>query len=120
MITEADLSQFTGSETVFKHWLGTFLYTQGIKYLVDTAASGWLIDAIASYQTRTLLLQHPELKEFQLWQLEVNEDKTATLSCRADSDCNPVVVQNIEFTDFPLQHIKLYLCQKVLMLPSEY
>jgi hypothetical protein len=120
MIKEADLAQFTGSTNLFTHWLKILSYTEGVKFLASKTNSFWLIDAIASHQNRSLLLKHPELKEFQLWQLEVKTDKTATLTCRTDSDCKPVVTQEIEFTNFPLTQIKLYVCQKVLMLPSEY
>ncbi|WP_017654843.1 DUF6876 family protein [Fortiea contorta] len=120
MINQDDLAHFTGSSTNFKHWSKKLLYTEGIQFVAEEAQAYWLIDAIASYQTNELLSKHPELKEFQLWQLEVNTDKTAVLTCGVDSDCHPDVVQNIEFTDFPLQQIKLYVCQTVLMLPSEY
>ena len=38
-----------------------------------------------------------------------------------DSNTNQEVLrQEIEYTDFPLSHIKLYLVEKVLMLPNEY
>ncbi len=32
----------------------------------------------------------------------------------------PPVIQQIEYTDFPLPEIRLYVCDNVLMLPSEY
>ncbi len=120
MIKEADLAQFTGSTALFTHWLKILSYTEGVKFLASKTNSFWLIDAIASHQNRSLLLKHPELKEFQLWQLEVKADKTAKLTCRIDSDCEPVVTQKIEYTNFPLTQIKLYVREKVLMLPSEY
>ena len=120
MLTEVTLACFTGAEIKFKHWLGKIEYTEGIKFLADKAQAYWLIDAIVSYQSKSLLQQYPELTEFQLWQLEVNEDKTAVLTCRADSGCEPIIVQHIELTTFPLQSIKFYLCHQVLMLTSEY
>ena len=39
---------------------------------------------------------------------------------RCDIGEKPLVTQNIPFTDFPLDTIDLWLCDGVLMLPSEY
>ena len=112
---EADLAQFCGSETVYKHWLG-LIYTDGVKYLAEKAGAYWLIDLVASHQ-RGKLRQEP----FQVWTLTVNLKKqTARAECRADSDTPILKAQNIEYTDFPLPSIKLWLVDGVLMLPSEY
>jgi hypothetical protein len=123
MITEADLSQFCGSSTWYRHWTGKLIYTEGAQYLAEQAQAYWLIDAIASYQGEDVLTQDPLLQEFQVWMLTVYEDRTARLECVADTDQPPVVIQEIELTDFPLSEIKLYVClgeQLCLMLPSEY
>lgn len=58
----ASLEQFVGSTKLYKHWLG-IKYTDGVKYLANEAGAYWLIDAIASHQTRTLL-SNPRLREF--------------------------------------------------------
>jgi len=64
------------------------------------------------------------LAAFQVWQLDVADDRTATLTCRADRDDAPVITQHIDYTDFPLPQIKLWaVCNDqlwTLMLPSEY
>ena len=117
-ITEQDLAQFYCTENYYRHWLGVLKMTDGAYYLNANGAK-WLIDAIASYQTRKLL-QRPMWREFQVWELNVREDKAATLTGKEDSDRKPVVVQDIPYTDFPLPHIKLYLSERVLMLASEY
>jgi hypothetical protein len=119
MITQADLAQFTGTTQWYQHWLKRFTYTDGVKFLADNAEAYWLLDAIASHQTKQLL-SDPMLKEFQIWKLTVNpDDKTAKLVCERDSD-DVVLTQDIPYTDFPLAEIKLYLAEGVLMLPSEY
>jgi hypothetical protein len=119
MITQADLAQFTGTTQWYKHWLKRFVYTDGVKYLADEGQAYWLIDAIASHQTKQLL-SDPMLKEFQIWTLKVNlEDRTAKLICERDTD-DVVLTQEIDYTDFPLAEIKLYLAEGVLMLTSEY
>jgi hypothetical protein len=109
-----DLEQFTGSETCYRHWLNIH-YTEGVKYLADNAKAHWLIDAIASYQTKKIVGV-----PFQIWELTINEDKTAVLTMKEDSDCPILVKQHIPYTDYPLPKIKLWLVDRVLMLPSEY
>ena len=111
------LKQFTGSTALYKHWLG-FHYTQGVKYLADEAKSYWLIDAICSHQTTSFLNKYPALQEFQIWRLEV-ENNSAVLICEVDTD-QQVLTQKIPYTDFPLPEVKLYLIEKVIILPQEY
>lgn len=116
MITTDTLAQFSGTECYYKHWLGLKL-TDGAHYLSENGA-GWLIDAIASYQTKTWLASEPMLREIQFWKLTVHADSSATLICERDTN-DIAITQEIEYTDFPLPEIKLYLSNNVLMLPSE-
>ena len=112
----SELNQFYGSATLYKHWLG-LKYTEGIQYLAEEANCYWLLDAIASHQTKQFL-SNPKLQEFQIWHLQVQEN-SGVLICEWDTN-QEVLRQEIEYTDFPLSHIKLYLVEKVLMLPNEY
>ena len=111
------LGYFTGSQVLFKHWFG-FRYTQGVKYIADEAGAYWLIDAICSHQNRTLLNKYPNLKEFQIWRLEVKDD-SGLLICEEDTD-QPVLSQKIPYTDFPLEEIKFFLIDRIILLPGEY
>lgn len=116
-LKQTDLNQFTSSESLYKHPL-RLLYTCGVRYLATAGNAYWLIDAIASHQTNKLLAL-PNLRDFQIWRLVVNDNKSATLICEQDTD-SEILRQEIEYSDFPLPCIKLYLVEKVLMLPSEY
>ncbi|MBW3011393.1 hypothetical protein KY326_04195 [Candidatus Woesearchaeota archaeon] len=119
MITHEELTGFTGTEKYHRLTIGPLLGTDGVAYLAQKANCFWLIDAIASYQE--------ELSEegFQVWFLRKTGSK-AVLTCHSDYDSkNPdkypaLVTQNIEYTDFPLDEIKLYVQNGVVMLPSEY
>lgn len=129
-INHADLMQFTGTE----HWHRWSLLfpnmnmTDGAKYVADNGGEHgayWLMDAIASYQPE--LLKNPELRKFQLWTLGVNmENNTAVLQCQEDSDIPPVVVQEIDHTDFDFPELRLYCMPsgsgtaRTILLPSEY
>ena len=108
------------SETAYRHWTAKITYTEGVKYLAEEAGAYWLIDVVASYQNERVITQNPDLVHFQLWELAVHEDKSATVTMRADSDQPAIVTQEIEFTDFPLDHVTLYVCGGMLLLPSEY
>jgi len=109
-ISQYELSQFTGTEHYYNHWLGIKL-TDGVKYLAERAKAYWLIDAIASYHRK---------EPFQVWELKVLPSKEAVLTMVEDSDQPVLVKQDIPFTDFPLTGIKLYLIDSILLLPSEY
>ncbi len=114
---ESDLSQFCGTETWWKHWTGRITFTDGVKFLAEKAGAFWLIDLVASHQTARL-----RQEEFQLWILTVDRDNTpmAVATCQADTGKPLLVRQEIDYTDFPLPSIKLYLVDGVLMLPDEY
>jgi hypothetical protein len=119
-LCNSDLSQFTGSDNFYKHWMGKLVYTDGVRYLAEKGGAYWLLDAIASYQSDNRIISHSELRDFQLWELAVGDDKAATLTLRADSDKPASITQEIQFTDFPLEYVKLYVWGGVLLLPSEY
>ena len=113
---EEKLAQFTGSDNVYWHAVGEMVFTDGVKFLADVAQCYWLLDIIGSY------LIDPKIRElpFQIWELKVNEDNSAVVTMKEDTDLPKVVRQEIPFTDFPLKEIKFYFTQAILMLPSEY
>lgn len=117
MLTQDDLNKFSGSENIYQHWLNQFSYTEGVKFLADRGNAYWLLDTIASHQPN-LLRQNPMLNDFQSWKLTVSNRK-GVLYCGVDGD-QLVQVQKIPFTDFPLPEVKLFLIDKILLLPSEY
>lgn len=115
-LTEADLRQFSGTETWYRHsFNNTILYTDGVKYVADTAGAYWLIDEITFAQLEKKIAA----QLFQLWKLKVKPDQTATLTCE-DGDCNTIYTKQISFTDFPLAEISFYFTDNVILLPSEY
>jgi len=119
-LCESDLIQFCGSTEAYRHWTKRLVYTEGVQYMAEHGGAYWLIDAVASYQPDKRIASRPDLVDFQLWELVVAQDKSATLTMRGDSDQPAVVTQEIPFTDFPLAQIKFYVCNGTLMLPSEY
>jgi hypothetical protein len=112
-----NLEQFIGTEQWWKHWLPGLVYTDGVKYLAEQAGAHWLIDVVASYRRK---------EPFQIWELKVcpspenGTSRAATVTMIEDTDQPELVRQEIPYTDFPLDYIKLYLIDGVLLLPSEY
>ena len=106
------LDQFTGTEKYHKvSPLYPFVLTDGVRYLADEGKAWWLLDAIASYRKR---------EPFQVWSLDVAPDKTALLLMREDKDAPILVKQHIEYTDFPLDRVEVWVIDGVALLPSEY
>lgn len=98
------------------------LMTSGVKWLCDAAQCYWLVDAIGSYQNNPVVKNDESLQGIQFWILKVDlKTQTASLHLERDTD-DEVLCQAMEYTDFPLDSIKLYYSpqDKVLLLPSEY
>jgi len=88
--------------------------TDGIIALAEAAGCYWLLDIIGRYQTDKRLNL-----AFQVWKLEVNrEDSSAVV--RGYNDAELIITQEIPFTDFPLDEVKVFLMDGVILLPSEY
>lgn len=111
--------------THYWHWTRRITYTEGVRHIAQTAGAYWLIDAVASHQ------HDPKAKreEFQHWILEVRPDRTATLSMNDGNDPKkPLIVQQLEFCDYPEDRCELYLIQQpggpgtvpLLLQPCEY
>jgi hypothetical protein len=111
----ASLAMHTGSESVFRHWTRRLVYTEGVQHLAEQAGAYWLIDLIASWTLEPKMRD----EEFVVWKLSVNADHTA-LAVAEDGNGNELARQEIEYSDFPLEEISLYLTDNTLLLPSEY
>jgi hypothetical protein len=110
------LRTFTGSTRYHVHSSG-ICYTEGVEYLASVAKAFWLLDVIASWQREAL--RDPWLREFQLWEVFVREDRSVDVVCLRDSE-DEAFRQKILYTDFPLDYLKLYVEGGVILLPSEH
>lgn len=129
MINQAALAGFYGTEN-WHRWSPLFpkmLLTDGTKYIADHGGVNgayWLMDAIASYQPE-LLKKYAWATEMQFWTLTLTPPG-AVLTCQVDRNTEPVVRQEIEYTDFDLLSIDLWVGpgmkpgEMVILLPSEY
>lgn len=119
-----DLAQCIGTENQYQHWLlRSFRYTDGIKTLADGAGAYWLVDLVASHQPE------PKLRgaDFQLWRLRKlpeGSKNAAVAECLTDTNGQVLCRQFIPYTDFPFVELgdtfEWYVCDRVMMLKSEY
>lgn len=128
-LTHNELKQFTGDLERYHYPLNhSVTYTPGVKHLAERAGAFWLIDMIVSYVGSPIMRQaidkDPRLGSLQFWRLIVGEDRTAIVTCKADSGIKPAITQEIEYTNFPLDNIDLWMgydgIRWTLYLPSEH
>lgn len=129
MITQNDLSQFTGTENYYIDYLGMKL-TDGVKFFASACRCNWLISDISSvYFTAN---EHEKLNDslsdgnnFFLIEVKINrEEKSVIWTMREDTDSEVLYSQSYGYSDLPTHYsedtIKFYLIDGVLLLPSEY
>lgn len=115
-LTRHDLSQFTGSETWWRHPIvRRITYTDGARHVAIAGGAYWLIDEIAFAQCQLKVAAEP----FQVWRLVVAENRSGVLTC-GDGNDRIVASKRIPWTDFPLDEITLYCTNHVILLPGEY
>ena len=99
----------------------SLLLSEGAILLANEAGAYWLLDAIASYQH----LPHVTAQRFQTWDLRVDTAKrSAVLSMNDGNSMDAIIRQEIDWTDFPLDGMTLWLVVdgdiRVMLLPGEY
>lgn len=110
-----NLEQFTGTFDYYRHSLFKgYQYTDGVSYLIDKGNCYWLVTDIFAYQDNKLKKQ-----KFQHWTLIKHDDNSATLKA-TDGNKKVLKLIKIEYTDFPLKTVELFLIENTLMLTSEY
>lgn len=115
-----ELKKYHGTSEYHKHLFPgrpPILITDGCRFIRDTCNAYWLFDAILIYQGSKAL----KSVVFQVWELRrLKKDLSWQLTCREDTGRRPLIIQNIEFSDFPLEYIKIWVIDRVALLPSEY
>ena len=118
---EIDLSQFYGSENLYRfNALTKSVLTDGCKYLSEVAGAYWLFEAIDSHLTTQGLNENTE---FVVANLRKIGDSDAELTL---DDGNGLIwmTQYIPLTDFPLDSIRTFAVFNgqawTHMLTSEY
>lgn len=119
---ESALIQFTGSEQFYR-WsaITCSVLSEGAKYLADHAGAYWLFDTIDSH-----LAAHGILSDTEFVVAHLVRDKAGSGALLEIHDGNHkvLIMQRIEYTDFPLDRITIYAAHNgsgwTHFLPSEY
>lgn len=112
---QRELSGFTGTESYTKYTFGLLL-TDGAVHMAKICQAFWLLDIVASLKFHPKARREPFLS-ITLTKHKNNNGATFTAD---DGNKNIVYTQIITDTDFPLDEIKMYFTDNVLMLRSEY
>ena len=117
---EQELRQFTGTEA-YTRWSAlfrNFVMTDGARYLADAASAWWLMDAVASH------LGSYRDEDFVVAKLQRATATNGWVLRLEDGNDGLLADQLIEFSDFPLDEITLYVIaqedRRVILLPSEH
>ena len=121
-VLKNNLRQFTGTEHYWRYspLFPNVVLTDGAKYLADQAGAYWLMDVISSHM--------PKVKDYFAiaWFYKIDSEWCFRLlsDLPIEDDTVEWAHQKIEFSDFPLNEIKLYVAKQddlwVILLPSEY
>ena len=104
-----------GSENFYRHSFSKFIYTDGVKSLLQHCKAYWLIDLIISHQMDAVVAK----ETFQVWDLKRGLNDSFDILA-TDCNHNKVTSQEIPFSDFPYDIATMWLVDKCIMLPTEY
>lgn len=118
------LPNFYGTEN-YHRWSAmfpNFVLTDGAKYIAESCGAYWLMGAIASHRAS---YRNESFVVAVLGKVSDFHGNGFYLSICDDIPSNKMFAsQRIQFSDFPLDEIKMYLVKQgdlwVIMLPSEY
>jgi hypothetical protein len=110
------LATFKKSPVLHRHYqLSGMSYTEGVRLLAERTNGWWLIDFIVLFQPAIQRAYRPYL---QVWQFSKDRNGTGTLV--GLPDCHDVGFrQRFDCEDFPLDYVKLYVQDRLVLLPSE-
>jgi hypothetical protein len=118
---KVELQQFIGSETFYKIPLIGTRFTDGIKYLADTAECFWLVTDASVIAKSLMNKSYFVTVDFKrLSEKEREEKQCEALIHYSDGNDKIFETHRYNVTDFPLDELRLFFVENTLMLPSEY
>lgn len=120
---ESDIGGFTGTDAYHQIGIRGVYLTDGAIYVAKRVGAFWLFSDVA-----LLIRKKYHDRPFQVWCLDVKEDKTATLCMREDSGLPFIHCHTLDYTDFPMGRFEFWAVHRyvtadddfVIMLKSEY
>lgn len=112
--SELHLGEFTGTENWYRHALvKNMLYTDGVKYVIETCGAYWLLDIIATEY-------FPNLEKFGgFLTIEMKSLGSTGRITVTDGNENILKKRSIAFTNFPTGSVTFWMENNILYLPNE-
>lgn len=118
---ELELERFIGSEIVYQIPILKTRFTAGIKYLMQVAECFWLVLDSSTIGKSLMDKSRFICIDYSKCSKKENENSGhAALIEYTDGNGNILETNKYNFTDFPLDQIRLYFIDGTLMLTSEY
>ncbi|WP_165733693.1 DUF6876 family protein [Polaribacter sp. 20A6] len=116
-----DLQLFSGSENIYSLPILGTKYTEGILYLVNKANCFWLLLDASGIAKSLLDKSYFITIDFKRLNKE-NQETTGKEATINYGDGNDTILEShsYNYTDFPLDELRLFFIDGTLMLPSEY
>lgn len=111
------LPSFTGTSHWYRDYWNRIVYTDGVKYFIDSAEAYWFLTEIVSIL--------PKLPRDSFYSVELMVKNSAAVITVDDGNDHILLSKTITFTDAPEGLWKFYLeeidaCRFCLLLPSEH
>lgn len=94
------------------------LITDGVRDVADFVNIWWLMAMIKGWQTDKIIKETCLLS--QVWTLKINPDKSAEVSIQRGEGGPTLVLNQMTYSNFPLDTLTLWCRDNTLMLPGEY
>jgi len=120
-ILQAGLQQFHGSVQCYKIPLINTSYTEGIRYLAEQGKCHWLVSDASIMAKQLMAKSYFITIDFK--RLSEAEQKRQGYEAKivySDGNNNILETQVYRVSDFPLDTLRLYFVDNMLMLPGEY
>lgn len=118
---KAALEQFHGTEKYYRLPICDTLYTDGIQFLATEGKAFWLVTDASIVakslqdKSRFITVDFKKLNTAERKQLGYAAKVTYS-----DGNGQVFTTQFYHLTDFPLETLRLYFIDNILLLPSEY
>lgn len=115
------LQQFQGSEIFYQIPLIRTRFTTGLKYLANAAECFWLITDVSIIAKS--LMNRSQFITIDFKRLPKGKQDFLGYEAEiiySDGNDNILETHRYNFTDFPLDELRLFFVDNTLMLPNEY
>jgi len=118
----SNLHNYTGTQNYYDtgKLFNNILLTDGIRYVAENGYSWLITDILANITANRKIREYLQRDYFLSITLKVNLEQHTAELIFTDGNDNEIYRQRYGYTDAEVSEIKMYYCDGVLMLSSEY